>query len=212
MEAAETSTERDYIEVHEQYFGEFAASAKNPLLKGLLRLVFNSRMPRRRIDLGFFSISFRETELRWYANFLNQIYVKLRLAIPCFYTSHGDELFAYVVHGKQEAKSFYHLPEEEKNFLETRTAEWRKLGKEFIFDPASVKEEETEGSLSVSYEGDWKKSGKDFHIFERITFVGVDKVVIKAIIPKESDKRIRADVEKIAVSVFIKTNLRRHHV
>ena len=201
---------RDEITVREKYFGEMAASAKSPILRGLARFVFDSQVRRRRIDLGLFSISFRETELCWYTNFLNKIYVKFRLAIPCFYTGHGDELFAYVVHGNREAKYFYALPEEEKGFLETRETEWQKQGEKFNLDAASVKEERTMESFSLSYEGDWRKSDKSFHIFERITFVGVDKVVVKAVIPKESDEKIRSDVEKIANSIFIKPALKLH--
>ena len=38
----------------------------------------------------------------------------------------------------------------------------------------------------------------------------MDKVVVKAVIPKESDEKIRSDVEKIANSIFIKPALKLH--
>jgi len=193
----------DEISYSAEYFGEFGAG-RSPLVRSLLHFLFHRRVPRRRLDFGVFLISFWETKMRWYLNVISKFYTAVHAAAPCFFTRHGDNTLVFVVRGEESSRKRLQLPAEKKEFLETRVSEWRRQGGSFDVDESSLKEEELDLSYSLIYEGGLTKSGRKFHLFERVVFTGIDKVVFRATVPFGSDPEIIANVKKIAASLFVR--------
>ncbi len=193
-----------HVHVKDSYISDAGMMVQNNFLKGLMRKMFNRRVPQRRILCKKFSLSFSGTALHWHLNFLNDWYGEGGGKIACFFTEEGTEIIALFVKGDSNANEVVDLPTELEEYLDDREEEKSHGKTKFEIDWDSIEEDEDENEYRFQYEATLEEKGKKQEFFEYTLCEGVDKVVFRALIPENADKRTLADVQMVAKSVRIK--------
>ncbi len=177
---------------------------ENRLLKGVMRKVFNRRVPHGRIIKKRFSLSFQGTKLRWHYNFLNDWYAEGGGKIICFFTEEGAEIIVVFVKGDPHAEEAIELPKARDEYLHDREKEKTNEDTKLVIDFDSVEEEADENEYRLMYEAMLEERGKKQEYFEYTLCEGIDKVVFRALIPENADERTIEDVQMVAKSLRIK--------
>lgn len=193
----------DFIKVNELYFGKVGQGIKNRYLKGIIDFVFCDKVRKKKISFDSFSVTFEDTEVEWYSNFMNG-YLRKFSKVKCFFTKDNDNFIVYSVLGNLNAISSYSMPKETLNYIEQRKSEWQKEDKKWKLDKSSVKKTEEKKQFSLEYKGEYKGEEGDYNIYERTVFKGIDKVVFQAFVLKNSDQKVMGDIEKISHGIEIR--------
>ncbi|MEO8637953.1 MAG: hypothetical protein ABI430_03585 [Candidatus Taylorbacteria bacterium] len=189
---------RGSIEVQDIYFGKVGHSIKNPVAKWLIDIIWSDRVRKKEYVFKFFALSFADSEVPWYTNFMNEFFSKQK--VKCYFNKNNDTFIIYPVIGNSHPETFIEIPKKANTYVQSRKEVWEKV-KGWKLDPLSVKKEEAGGMFSLEFKGEYEKDGKTSMVLEHTVFKGMKKVVLQAFVSKGADPRAIADIKKVAQSI-----------